>query len=149
MQIKFDFGTLKKTRWYEAAIRFALGGATTVIAGLIAKKFGAGVGGLFLAFPAIFPASATLVEKHEAEKKQEHGMHGEDRGRDAAALDAAGAAMGSMGLMLFALLVWQLLPQHSSVLILVFALACWFAGSFAVWLLRERRHRVFGFRRQR
>jgi hypothetical protein len=27
------------------------------------------VGGLFLAFPAIFPASATLVEKHEKQKK--------------------------------------------------------------------------------
>jgi hypothetical protein len=30
--------------------------------GLLAKKFGSTVGGLFLAFPAIFPASATLIE---------------------------------------------------------------------------------------
>jgi hypothetical protein len=51
------------------------------------------VGGLFLAFPAIFPASATLVEKHEAENKKRRGLSGMVRGREAAALDAAGAAM--------------------------------------------------------
>ena len=28
---------------------------------------------LFLAFPAIFPASATLIEKHEKEKKEREG----------------------------------------------------------------------------
>ena len=44
--------------------------------GIIAKKFGPGMGGLFLAFPAIFPARATLVEKHEKEKKQQAGMEG-------------------------------------------------------------------------
>ena len=148
MRIKIDFATLKETRWYEPAIRFLLGGAITVIAGLIAGKFGAAVGGLFLAFPAIFPASATLVEKHEAEKKQEQGMHGEERGRDAAALDAAGAAMGSVGLMLFALMVWQLLPEHSTPLVLTGALALWFASSLAVWLVREHRHKIFGFWRR-
>jgi hypothetical protein len=34
------------------------------VVGLIAARFGPVVGGLFLAFPAIFPASATLIEKH-------------------------------------------------------------------------------------
>jgi hypothetical protein len=34
------------------------GGICTVGAGLIAKPYGAGIGRLFLAFPAIFPASA-------------------------------------------------------------------------------------------
>jgi hypothetical protein len=148
MRIKIDLATLKETRWYEPAIRFVLGGAITVVAGLVAGKFGAAVGGLFLAFPAILPASATLVEKHEEEKKQEQGMHGEERGRDAAALDAAGAAMGSVGLMLFALLVWRLLPEHSTPLVLTVALALWFASSFAVWLVREHRHKIFGFMRQ-
>src|SRR4051812_9581197 len=102
MQIKIHADTLKQTRWYECAIRFCLGGAITVVAGLMAKKFGPAIGGLFLAFPAIFPASATLVERHEAEKKAREGMHGEERGRDAAALDAAGAAMGSIGMLVFA-----------------------------------------------
>ena len=35
----------------------------SAIAGMIAKRYGAEIGGLFLAFPAIFPASASLIEK--------------------------------------------------------------------------------------
>ena len=49
----------------------------TVLAGVIAKKFGPVVGGLFLAFPAIFPASATLIEKHERERKERKGLKGD------------------------------------------------------------------------
>src|SRR5215469_7490251 len=98
-RVQIHLDTVKETRWQEGAIRFVLGGAITLAAGLVARKFGPGVGGLFLAFPAIFPASATLVEKHEQEKKEQKGMHGAERGRDAAALDAAGAAMGSIGLL--------------------------------------------------
>jgi hypothetical protein len=62
MLIKTDWSVLRKTKWNDYAVRFVLGGSITVIAGLIARKFGLGVGGLFLAFPAIFPASATLAE---------------------------------------------------------------------------------------
>jgi hypothetical protein len=56
---------------------------------------------------AIFPASATLVEKHERERKENVGLRGAKRGRDTAALEAAGAALGSIGLMVFATIVWQ------------------------------------------
>jgi hypothetical protein len=55
-----------------------LGGAITVIAGLIAAHFG----GLFLAFPAIFPASATLIEKHARERKRKAGLRGTRRGKE-------------------------------------------------------------------
>ena len=68
----------------------------TVVAGLIAARFGPVVGGLFLAFPAIFPASATLIEKHVRERKEKAGMPGARRGKEAAALDAAGAALGKL-----------------------------------------------------
>jgi hypothetical protein len=145
-QIQVHADTLKQTRWYECVIRFLLGGAITVVAGLAAKKFGPTVGGLFLAFPAIFPASATLVEKHERERKEQKGLHGSERGRHAAALDAAGAAMGSIGLLMFALLVWQVLPDNSAVLILIAAAVLWFMSSVILWLLREHRHRLFGAR---
>ena len=91
----------------------------TAARGLIAKKFGPGVGGLFLAFPAIFPASATLIEKHEKQKKARAGLHGSARGRKAAAGDAAGAAIGSLGLLSFACLVQRLLPSHSAWLVLL------------------------------
>jgi hypothetical protein len=42
----------------------------------------------FLAFPAIFPAGATLVQKHEVEKKRRAGITDRDRGRKATALEA-------------------------------------------------------------
>jgi hypothetical protein len=149
MQITVQFDALKRTKLYEYAIRFFFGGAISVIAGLLAKKFGPSIGGLFLAFPAIFPASATLVEKHEKEKKEEEGLHGSERGRDAAALDAAGAAMGSAGLMLFSIVVWKFLPRHSAFWVLSGAGAIWFLSSACVWMLRERRHRIFRRHRQR
>jgi hypothetical protein len=76
MQIKVDPSVIGQTRWHEYAIRFLFGGLITAIAGIIAKKFGPAIGGLFLAFPAIFPASATLIEKHEKQKKEEKGLRG-------------------------------------------------------------------------
>src|SRR5207302_8970611 len=97
MKVKARLSALKQTKWYEYATRFLIGGAITVFAGLVAKKFGPTVGGLFLAFPAIFPASATLIEKHEKQKKERAGMKAGHHGQDAAGLDAAGAAMGSIG----------------------------------------------------
>jgi len=73
MEIKVDLSVIGQTKWYEYAIRFLFGGLITGIAGMIAKKYGPGIGGLFLAFPAIFPASATLIEKHEKQKKKRMG----------------------------------------------------------------------------
>jgi hypothetical protein len=84
MRIEFDFSALKRTRWYEYALRFFFGGAVTVATGLIAKYYGPVLGGFFLAFPAIFPASATLVEKHEAGEKRRIGIIDNARGRKAA-----------------------------------------------------------------
>src|ERR1051326_6710222 len=103
MIIKVDPSALKRTKWHEYLVRFAFGGLITTAAGIIAKKFGPEAGGLFLAFPAIFPASATLIEKHEIERKAKKGLAGVTRGRQAASVDAAGAAMGSIGLLVFAL----------------------------------------------
>src|SRR5947208_12630186 len=107
MNVTVDLSVLGKTKWYEYAVRVLFGGIVTVLAGLIAKNFGPAVGGLFLAFPAIFPASATLIEKHEKQKKERSGMSGTQRARNAAGVDAAGAAIGTIGLLCFALLVWQ------------------------------------------
>src|ERR1700676_2917567 len=106
MKVKINFSSLRQTQWHEYLSRFLIGGGITAFAGIIAQKFGPVVAGLFLAFPAIFPASATLIEKHERQKKERAGVNPGRRGRDAAALDAAGAAMGSIGMFVFALLVW-------------------------------------------
>jgi hypothetical protein len=139
MRIQIDPSALKQAKWNEWAIRFVFGGLITVVAGVIANKFGPGLGGLFLAFPAIFPASATLIEKHEREKKEQEGLHGTIRGREAASVDAAGAAMGSMGLFVFALVVWQVIPDHHHHwLVLIAATLSWFAVSILFWQVRKR-----------
>jgi hypothetical protein len=138
MQIKVDPSVIGQTRWHEYAIRFVFGGLITAIAGIIAKKFGPGIGGLFLAFPAIFPASATLIEKHDKQKKEGEGIQGTQRGREAASIDAAGSAMGSLGLLVFALLVWRLLSDHRSWIVLTGASLAWLAVSVLIWQIRKR-----------
>ena len=94
MRIQVNISALKESRWYELAVRFCLGGLITVAAGIIAKKYGPGVGGLFLAFPAIFPAGATLIEKHERERKEKLGLRGSVRGRKAASGRRSGSSDG-------------------------------------------------------
>jgi uncharacterized membrane protein (GlpM family) len=143
MTIKIDPSGLKQTKWHEYALRFVAGGIITVVAGLIAQKWGPGIGGLFLAFPAIFPASATLIEKHERQRKQERGMQGKERGTDAAAIDALGAAMGSAGLVAFAGICWWLIPRYPAPLALGGATIAWLLVSFSAWSIRQRRRRLF------
>jgi uncharacterized membrane protein (GlpM family) len=139
MIVKIDPSGLKDTKWYEYLIRFVFGGLITVIAGAIGKEWGPAVAGLFLAFPAIFPASATLVEKHERERKQRKDLHGEQRGIDAAADDALGATMGSAGLVAFALVCWLLIPRYSLGLVLAGATLVWLLTACSIWMLRKRR----------
>jgi hypothetical protein len=136
MAVKLKLSALVESRWYEYAVRFVLGGAITMLAGWIATKWGPVVGGLFLAFPAIFPASATLVEKHERERKKNAGLQGVKRGRDAAALEAAGAAVGSIGLVGFGTIVWQFAPAAPGIALCGGALA-WLAISVVLWVARR------------
>lgn len=138
MLIKVDISSLRQTTWHEYAVRFLFGGFITAVAGIIAKEWGPAVGGLFLAFPAIFPASATLIEKHTKEKLEQKGFSGAARGRKAAALDAAGSAIGSTGLLIFAFLVWRLLQNHSAGLVLILATVAWLVVSVLLWIVRKR-----------
>jgi MFS family permease len=135
MIVRFKPSVLCQTRWYEYLVRFALGGAMTVVAGLIAARFGPVVGGLFLAFPAT-PASATLIEKHVRERKEKAGLAGARRGKEAAALDAAGAALGSFGLAAFGLVIW-LMIVHSPAWALVLAAASWLVVAVLAWQVRR------------
>jgi hypothetical protein len=135
--IRVDISAAFRTRWYEYAVRFFFGGLITVAAGLVARQFGPSVGGLFLAFPAIFPASATLVDKHEKQKKERAGMRAGVRGRMAASLDARGAAMGSSGLIIFALVVWRALDRVSMSTVLSLAVVSSLATSIALWCGRR------------
>jgi hypothetical protein len=136
MIVSLKLSALKESRWYEYVIRFVLGGSTTLLAGVIADIWGPAVGGLFLAFPAILCASATLVEAHERREKHEHGIEGHKRGTDAAALETAGAALGSFGLASFALAVWLLVPRFGVAALGLGSIA-WLVVSVTCWRLRR------------
>src|SRR5258708_31240326 len=100
---------LRESRWYEYIGRFVFGGAVTALTGIIAKHFGPEIGGLFLAFPAIFPATATLIEKHEQRKKAEAGAEDPAAGLGAGGGDAHRGPLGSLGSAASAVRPW---PQH-------------------------------------
>jgi hypothetical protein len=135
MMVRAKLSALQEGNWREYAVRFALGGLATVLAGGVAQIFGPQVGGLFLAFPAIFCASATLIETHECRRKAEKKLRGEKRGKDAAALDAAGAGIGSAGLAAFGLVTW-LCARESALLALVLASGAWFVVAVLLWRVR-------------
>jgi hypothetical protein len=134
--IRFSPSSLKEGRWYEYLIRFALGGAATVFTGVISSRYGASVGGLFLALPAIFCASATLIEKHEIRRKREAGVAGERRGKMAAAVDAAGAALGALGMLAFAIVFWSTVKSSIPAAFVSASLA-WLIVSVAAWYARR------------
>jgi succinate-acetate transporter protein len=140
MLIKITNSALRRTKWHQYAVRFFFGGAITVVAGLIAKKFGPEIGGLFLAFPAIFPAAATLAQKHEIEKKKEQGLRGQQRGIQSAAAEAYGAVLGSVGLASFAVFFWLLLPTMKLKLLFPLAVVVWIAISAICWWIAKRVH---------
>ena len=102
------------------------------MAGLIAHRFGPVVGGVFLAVPVIFPASATLIEKHENEKEKGNGSAGARK----AGFDAEGAALGSVGLAAFAVVVWKFLPTYPAGPVLLGATLTWFLVATILWKVR-------------
>jgi Protein of unknown function (DUF3147) len=147
MKILVNLAALRQVKWYEHVSRFVLGGLISVMAGLIAKAFGPTVGGLFLAFPAIFPASATLLDKHEREKKLRAGIPVTIRGRLAVGLDARGAALGSLALAGFAWVVWKMLPLANPSLVLAAGFVFWVALATGIW--RARKLHVYCSRHRR
>jgi hypothetical protein len=137
MIVRVKWSTLNQSHWYEYVMRFVLGGLATVLAGAVAEFFGPEAGGLFLAFPAIFGASATLIEKHERERKQKLGLSGGRRGKEAAALDAAGAGLGSIGLATFGAGIWYLAPVSAFGSLALGSIG-WLLVSLFLWRLRRR-----------
>lgn len=123
-EVQIEPQQLKKTKPKAFAVRFAFGGLVTAGAGFLTTTYGPVVGGLFLAFPAILPASLTLVKKHE--------------GEHAAGDDALGAVAGSLGLIVFGALVWGLAALWPAWLLLVVAMIVWLALSIAFWVLIRR-----------
>ena len=139
MIVQARLSAIKGIKLHEWIVRFVFGGAVCVIAGLIAQRFGPVIGGFFLAFPAIFPASASLVEVHEEQHKARAGFEGTNRGRMVAAVDARGTAVGCIGLAGFALVFWIWLPRTGVAQTFAFATIVWLTLAVGIWLLRKKR----------
>jgi Protein of unknown function (DUF3147) len=82
--------------------RFAFGAGIALVAGIVGMVFGPVVGGVLLGFPAILPASLTLIEKKE--------------GKEEASIDSIGAVLGAAAMVGFAAAVsasavrWGVVP---------------------------------------
>ena len=135
--IGIELSSLRGTKPHEYLLRFLLGGLMTMAAGMIGDRFGPVVGGLFMAFPAIFPAAATMLEKHERIKKEQAGVAPGKRGRMVAGVDAGGATLGTVGLAFFALIIWKILPLSATWFALMIALLAWTVVSAGLWWMRR------------
>jgi hypothetical protein len=102
-------------------VRFAFGAAISLAAGLIGMKFGPLVGGVFLGFPAILPASLTLIEKKS--------------GKDQAAIDSEGAILGAIALVAFAFVVALTVASWGVVTTLLVALLAWLGVAIGLYAL--------------
>ncbi len=127
-----DLGALKAHSLKDYLTRFAFGAGIATAAAVAGTIFGAKIGGLLLAFPAILPASLTLIERKE--------------GRGEAAVDAIAAILGSIALIAFALVAAIGLTRFNLPTALGLAAATWVvvAGSLYVsilWLPRRRARR--------
>jgi hypothetical protein len=127
--------SLHELRWRDGVLRFLFGGTVTLITGWLSHRYGPTVAGLFLAFPAIFPAAVTLIAKEEREEKAEAGYDGTHRGRMAAAIDAYGTALGTLGLLTFGLFAWHLLPMLPTGVALLISSIVWLAAVMFAWII--------------
>jgi hypothetical protein len=109
--VAIDLGKLGQGKATDYALRFAFGATIAAAAALVGLRFGPRVGGLFLAFPAIVPATLTLLEKKEGKTK--------------ACADASGGVLGAAGLAAFAAAALILLRVTVPLLALGLALLAW------------------------
>jgi Protein of unknown function (DUF3147) len=114
-------GEIKAHRFKDYALRFVFGAAITLVAGLIGMWLGPKVGGVLLGFPALLPASLTLIQKKE--------------GKRAASVDSIGAALGAVAMVAFAAFVAVTVTRMGVVPDVMIALAVWLALAVGLYFL--------------
>ena len=128
MSIGFHASKMRQAAPRDLLIRFVFGALVSLGAGLVSIAFGDRVGGLFLAFPAILPATLTLVRQKQSK-------------RDAVE-DDEGAVLGAAALIAFAGVTWALLPRVAGWLALLAATGAWLVAAIALYALVFGRRRV-------
>jgi hypothetical protein len=118
--VGFDWAKLSKVKPPEMLIRFVFGAGIALVAALASTAFGPKFGGLFLAFPAVLPATLTLIEEKEGTAK--------------AWADASGGVLGAAGLAAFAFTALRLLHANPAVALLL-ALVAWLLVSAGLYFL--------------
>ena len=131
---RIDVSSFRDVKVKEMGARFALGAAVSVVAGVISHLVGARIGGVFLAFPAILPASLTFVQDKE-------GTRTADR-------DALGAVLGGFALIVFAAVGESMFGRDNSAAVLALALTAWLVAACVFYVIvgllrpdKEDRHR--------
>lgn len=121
---QIQLSNLKKVRIKDYAIRFAFGGAVSVIAALIGRWTNVPFGGVFTAFPAILLASLTLIgEKEEQEQSAE---------------DAEGGVLGAVAFVVAAVFIARTVGHISGAASLLLALGIWATLAVGLYLLAVR-----------
>jgi hypothetical protein len=135
VKIKLDAGPLRESSWAGHLLRFAIGGLVTVAVGLFTKATGPKAGGLLLAIPSIVPLGIAL--QAHLQRKQPGATGRGDRARHAAIVEAAGASLGTLGLLAFAVVAWQLLARTRAWIALPAATLAWAAVAAGAWYARK------------
>ena len=142
MKIKLDASPLRESSWSGHLLRFAIGGLVTVAVGLFTKMTSPKAGGLLLAIPSIVPLGIALLARLQNKKAGPHSRG--DRARHAAIIEATGASMGTLGLLAFAVVAWQLLARTRAWIALPAATLAWAAVAAGAWYVRKSRGSASG-----
>lgn len=105
----------------DYAVRFGFGAAIALVAGLLGMWFGPKFGGVFLGFPAILPASLTLIQKKD--------------GKEQAAIDSEGAVLGAVAFVAFAIVVALVVVGLGVVPTVIVGLIVWTVIAVALYAL--------------
>jgi len=124
---ELDLGELRQVRPRDLAVRFAFGAVISVVAGVVGQAAGSRAGGALLAFPAILPATLTLIEKED--------------GTAAAVADVRGSVLGALALVAFALVAFVSLGRLPPPASLAAALGAWIVVALGLYVIRARRSR--------
>ena len=112
---------VRSHRFGDYAVRFVFGAVISLVAGIVGMALGPKAGGVMLGFPAILPASLTLIQKKE--------------GKDEAAVDSIGAILGAIAMIAFAIFVSLTVASWGAVASILVALVVWLAVAVGLYFL--------------